>query len=255
MVEVTCKVCQKAFLRKSYHAAKGGNQFCGFACYGLWQRTHRVGTGRKRVMLRCFTCNIQVERQLYQAASGKRVFCSRACHNKWRSSDDWRGANNPAWLGGHSQYRGPNWKTQSRAARTRDSYSCQRCLSPSERLEVHHIRPFALFSDYKEANKLTNLITLCPSCHGKEEVAFWKGHPELMQFRNPLAGPITTCHKCEQLFVPRSGAHKVCDECCTRTCAFCGNLFTSRRATQREVKFCTRDCWHAFVRQPMLQEP
>jgi len=37
------------------------------------------------------------------------------------------------------------------------------------RLEVHHIKKARLFDDYKERNKLSNLLTLCKKCHVKWE--------------------------------------------------------------------------------------
>ncbi len=36
-------------------------------------------------------------------------------------------------------------------------------------LNVHHIEPFHNFKNSREANKLSNLITLCRPCHSKAE--------------------------------------------------------------------------------------
>jgi DEAD/DEAH box helicase domain-containing protein len=76
--------------------------------------------------------------------------------------------------------RGPNWEQQRNRARTRDGYRCRHCGLP-ERAErahdVHHIQPFRTFgyirgknNHYLEANQLTNLVTLCRSCHRRVEV-------------------------------------------------------------------------------------
>ena len=32
-------------------------------------------------------------------------------------------------------------------------------------MDVHHIIKFYKFDDFREANKLENLISLCPNCH------------------------------------------------------------------------------------------
>ncbi|MFP3896056.1 MAG: DEAD/DEAH box helicase [Anaerolineales bacterium] len=77
--------------------------------------------------------------------------------------------------------RGPNWPTQSEKARRRDGYRCRQCGASQRsgrKHDVHHIRPFREFNwlpgkneNYRQANALSNLITLCPSCHRKAEQA------------------------------------------------------------------------------------
>ena len=53
------------------------------------------------------------------------------------------------------------------AALTRDNYMCQHCLAKGiinhTNLEVHHIVP--LKHDYSIGLELSNLVTLCRSCH------------------------------------------------------------------------------------------
>ncbi len=86
---------------------------------------------------------------------------------------------------------GPNWDEQREAARQRDGFRCRQCGAPSpvgavttgegrgggRQHDVHHIRPFREFGyvrgqneNYKLANALENLITLCPTCHHRVEV-------------------------------------------------------------------------------------
>ena len=76
---------------------------------------------------------------------------------------------------------GPNWPAQRDAARARDNFRCRQC-GASEREgrqhDVHHITPFRAFGYvpgvndlYKLANRLENLITLCPACHSRVERA------------------------------------------------------------------------------------
>ena len=76
---------------------------------------------------------------------------------------------------------GPNWARQRQRALARDGYRCRRCGQPHTRetpLHVHHIRPFRTFGyipgvndAYREANRLDNLITLCPRCHRLAETS------------------------------------------------------------------------------------
>jgi 5-methylcytosine-specific restriction endonuclease McrA len=100
------------------------------------------------------------------------------CKYAW-ISQAFAGENSWNWKGGpdeYPKYYGPNWKRQSRRARKRDGYKCRHCGITQEelgrRLSVHHIIPFRSFdyvrgenNNYKQANLLTNLISLCPDCH------------------------------------------------------------------------------------------
>lgn len=84
-----------------------------------------------------------------------------------------KGKNNPRWKGGREDYRGPDWWEQRERARKRDNYTCQICGGKEDgwKLPVHHIISFEEFGleRYREANQLSNLITLCRHCHGKAD--------------------------------------------------------------------------------------
>lgn len=91
---------------------------------------------------------------------------------------------------------GPNWEQQRNAARARDGYKCRHCgkaegappsllgsgaggegATPTQRQhDVHHIIPFRTFGyipgvneNYRQANALENLLTLCATCHQRVE--------------------------------------------------------------------------------------
>ncbi len=71
---------------------------------------------------------------------------------------------------------GPNWAAQRRKALERDDFRCQVCGASGGDLHVHHIRPFRDFDyvrgeneNYRYANEIDNLVTLCPSCHQRAE--------------------------------------------------------------------------------------
>jgi DEAD/DEAH box helicase domain-containing protein len=74
------------------------------------------------------------------------------------------------WFSDPNQY-GPRWNQLRELIRARDKYSCQVCgvLEAGQAHHVHHKRPFRGFPTVEEANRLDNLITLCPSCHRKVE--------------------------------------------------------------------------------------
>lgn len=74
---------------------------------------------------------------------------------------------------------GDNWPEQREKARKRDSYSCRRCGYKGKRnrrgqwdIHVHHKKKIITFVDsstgfvdYAKANHLSNLETLCRTCH------------------------------------------------------------------------------------------
>lgn len=84
------------------------------------------------------------------------------------------GEDHPHWNGGHSDWRGSNWHRVRSKIRQRDDHKCRVCNKPAEYIrgkghQVHHIKPFASFDNYEEANKHDNLVLLCTSCHRKFE--------------------------------------------------------------------------------------
>lgn len=71
---------------------------------------------------------------------------------------------------------GPNWAAQREKALERDARRCRTCGADGPLLHVHHIRPFREFGyvsgeneNYRPANQVENLITLCPRCHQRAE--------------------------------------------------------------------------------------
>jgi len=85
------------------------------------------------------------------------------------------------WSNDPNRY-GPNWRQQRDLARQRDGYTCQVCGLPEggRPHHVHHKMPFRAFPSFEQANRLENLITLCPACHHRAETA--------VRVRSGLAG-------------------------------------------------------------------
>lgn len=85
------------------------------------------------------------------------------------------------WRNDPNDY-GPNWPACRDQARARDGYRCQICgaAEQGQAHDVHHKIPFRAFGSYREANRLSNLVTLCRSCHRRAEQA--------VRIRSGLAG-------------------------------------------------------------------
>jgi hypothetical protein len=84
-----------------------------------------------------------------------------------------KGENNPKWQGGRSAEYKRNktdkaWKERRRHVYERDNFTCQTCGKKDGNLHGHLIIPWRISFD----DSLTNLISLCPSCHTTIE-AFW----------------------------------------------------------------------------------
>ncbi len=98
-------------------------------------------------------------------------FCSQHCHGMW-ISENMVGEDHHCWKGGSIAYHS-GWLRARRRVLRRDDNTCQSCGSSGDEmkqgLHVHHIKPVRTFDDQREAHRLTNLVTLCPSCHPKVE--------------------------------------------------------------------------------------
>jgi len=84
---------------------------------------------------------------------------------------------------------GPNWGQQRQLVLERDGRRCRTCGARAEEflLHIHHIRPFREYGyvpgqneNYRQANQIDNLVTLCPSCHRRAEAG--------QQTRSALSG-------------------------------------------------------------------
>ncbi|WP_019518973.1 HNH endonuclease [Faucicola boevrei] len=127
--------------------------------------------------------------------------CSNECLNEFYRTNEARkekisqafmGSKHPNWQGGASHtkvdYRGSNWQRLRKQVMKRDNYTCCHCgITQKEQLarygrdfSVNHIIPFHQYGNTVIANKLSNLETLCDSCHTKAD---WKYRKE-----NPIQG-------------------------------------------------------------------
>ena len=99
------------------------------------------------------------------------------------------------WTNDANNY-GPGWDKLREAVRRRDGFRCQVCgtaESGNRQHEVHHRTPFRQFNSAAEANRLGNLVTLCPSCHRKAEAS--------LRMKSGLAGLATVLGGLAPLFL------------------------------------------------------
>jgi DEAD/DEAH box helicase domain-containing protein len=89
--------------------------------------------------------------------------------------------NNGFWLNEPNEY-GASWDRLRDRVKARDGYRCQACglLENIRAHDVHHKMPLRLFASIEQANQLSNLVTLCSTCHQKAEMA--------VRVRSGLAG-------------------------------------------------------------------
>lgn len=107
--------------------------------------------------------------------------CSQQTVDAWMSRHGiesrpmsfYSGEKAPNWNGGYDTYYGASWKEQRAKRLIQDGYTCQRCgLTDKQQrkdigigLDVHHVIPFKDHDTHEEANKLSNLVSLCRACH------------------------------------------------------------------------------------------
>jgi DEAD/DEAH box helicase domain-containing protein len=98
------------------------------------------------------------------------------------------------WTNAPNDY-GPSWPRQRDLARQRDGFRCQVCAAPEQGRahHVHHKTPFRSFGSSEQANQLSNLVTLCPSCHRRAELS--------VRIRSGLSGVAYTLGNLAPLFL------------------------------------------------------
>lgn len=146
--------------------------------------------------------------------------------------------------------RGYDWRIQRRKVIKRDNYTCQSCHRTAKEtlLHVHHIKPFQLFKNNLKANDLSNLITLCRSCHATADFEFIKQHPEIpLLKRSPQMMPkIKNCSLCNELFGYFESKTIVCINCRIIKCINCSKPFVVDQYEVSIRKFCGTSCSQTY---------
>jgi hypothetical protein len=172
-----CEICGTGF--KVPPARVDEARFCSESCHGEWVSEEYQGENNPNwvggsVEVECDYCGNITEKTRWRVEDSpyKHIFCSNNCREDW-ISENRSGKDSYSYNGGRINHYGPNWTEKREEALERDDHTCQDCgINQGDvefRLEVHHIRPIRSFDDKADANELTNLITLCRSCHVKWE--------------------------------------------------------------------------------------
>jgi 5-methylcytosine-specific restriction endonuclease McrA len=191
----TCLTCGTTFYVYPSSVRRGRrNDFCSHACKGAGISATTKGRERapehsaaisrakkgksngkllkEPVQVQCEQCGRVWEWAGRETNRAKRTrFCSTGCaYEYFRERPEATGQ----YIGGRCFTYGPNWKDQARRARERDEHTCQECgkVQMRPRLHVHHVTARRHFNgDWRRANDLHNLVTLCTSCHTTREAA------------------------------------------------------------------------------------
>lgn len=162
--ELACYHCGKKIILKAFKR-KGKHIFCSLECF--YKADIRED---KKITVTCSGCGKSLKVPPCKLKTNKNFYCSKECRASYII-----GPNNPSYTSGNGRKveYGFNWRSQRRKALERDGFTCQYCgKSPkkSRYLHVHHIVPACKFNgDYRTANQLTNLLTLCVKCHKNAE--------------------------------------------------------------------------------------
>ena len=150
-----CKFCNEIFLSRDPR-----QKYCSQECAKKAQQVPKRA---------CQNCG-----KMFKPSKPHIQFCGRECSRIGQKR--FFGQDNHFWIdGSNSQtYYGSNWRTQRERALKRDKFTCQRCGVTRKQLnrdlDIHHKIRFKEFDgNWKAANRLNNLISLCPSCHRQIE--------------------------------------------------------------------------------------
>ncbi len=165
-VTIVCPQCGKGFTRWTSRLKYGRGKYCSPKCqYTAIKARPKQG----QIDLICLNCGKNFRRyKSWLRKKGNGKYCSRKCRD-----EHWIGKNHPLYIDGNgTNQHGSNWYAQRRKVLKRDNYMCQHC-GAKDNLDVHHAIPFREYGmdEYRVANELSNLITLCSSCHRTNEAA------------------------------------------------------------------------------------
>ncbi len=185
--EVECENCNKLMQRKPCHIKEYKNLFCSNSCKNEYkEKTNEYSKENspcfEQEKVNCTNCGNDFYLKPYRIEIQENYFCKKDCRIEWRSNN-WIGKNHPSWEGGTEKIGfGPHWHKIREKIIKRDNETCQVCGMSRKRhkkqydrdLEVDHIKPRKEFVEngklnYEEANKPSNLNTLCQFCHADVE--------------------------------------------------------------------------------------
>lgn len=167
---LVCPVCKVEFKRRGLRKTLAKIICCSRKCKGETQKGKPTkGPTRFGIDIKCKICGALRYYPKSQVDGAK--YCSRECRNK--DNDFWnhtRGENHYNWMGGVT----PINQIERRSARygkwrfevfIRDNFTCLQCGYRGNKLQAHHIKPWAKYK--KLRFEIKNGKTLCKTCHKK----------------------------------------------------------------------------------------
>lgn len=163
---VKCLFCGQDFF--SYPSTK--HKFCSKKCADK----HRIGkplyARRRRKEVKCEWCKKHFSRPLSNFHA-KHYFCCNRCASDWWAENGPHGKNHANWIGGKYNPYFDGWKMVRKEVLKKYNNKCAICHKTGKkgRIEIHHIKPLRLIKYKRTANRLKNLIALCPKCHNRAD--------------------------------------------------------------------------------------
>ncbi|GGL61787.1 HNH endonuclease [Halocalculus aciditolerans] len=118
-----------------------------------------------RITRECDYCEAELVVLQSERDRGQGRFCSCDCLYSWMSEELGPGVDPNVYSG--------RWREARRKTLERDDHACQNCGSARDELgqepDVHHLTPVREFDDPQDSHVLSNLVSLCRSCHMKVE--------------------------------------------------------------------------------------
>lgn len=155
---LTCHYCHGSFYRCAAAMKKAVPKYCTAKCYFGYR------WGDRKEVRSCVICS----KEFTERRATERICCGKRCR-RLRMAQIHSGELSRFWRGGKMAPYVGEWKFQRALTRERDGYKCVLCGS-EDRIQVHHKNPYR----YSKSHALSNLQTLCRSCHSKEE---YKANP------------------------------------------------------------------------------
>ncbi len=160
-VRRNCENCGKSFLVAIRFIIKGKGNYCCKDCANEAQR-EKISN---RVTLICSNCGVHFDRvksKLYNSKSGL-YFCSRQCKDIGQRIDSGLYDVHPSHYGnGERNYRKIAFRVYKKIC------ACCGYKEDVRILEVHHI------DGNRKNNDICNLIIMCPNCHRKVTLGYYK---------------------------------------------------------------------------------
>lgn len=171
---IDCEWCGDAVERTPSEVEGCNNIFCSHDCVAEYQSEYRTGDwshlwegGKWWVETVCENCGVEIEVSRWRFEQHEKNFCDHQCLGDYRAEGE---------VDRRYKY-GELWDERREQRLDTDDYECKVCGIESDEhvekygmsLNVHHRTRYRSFEDEEEAHRLSNLVTLCCSCHRKVE--------------------------------------------------------------------------------------